>query len=99
MNILSLAFISLGIFFLIVAAVGTLRLPDFYTRAHALSVTDTLASFLILFGLVFHFGFSIITLKLIFIVVFINVANPTITHVLFRAALRSGLKPWTKNNV
>jgi len=84
-----------GLFFLAVAAVGAVRLPDFYTRSHAIGVTDTLGTLLILSGLVLHHGASIVSAKLFFIIVFIYIANPTITHVLFRAAVRSGLKPWT----
>jgi len=99
MNIAVIVFLMSGLFFLAVAAIGALRLPDFYTRSHALGVTDTLGTFLLLAGLVFHYGISITSAKILLIVLFIQLANPTITHVLFRAAWRSGLKPWTKKNV
>ncbi len=36
MDILSIIFIAAGSFFLIVAAIGVVRLPDVFTRSHAL---------------------------------------------------------------
>jgi multicomponent Na+:H+ antiporter subunit G len=39
-----------------------------------------------------------VSLKIIFIVVFIFVANPTATHAIGRAALVGGVKPWTKDS-
>ena len=99
MNIIIVGLIALGLFFLFISAVGALRLPDFSTRAHALAVTDTLGSFLLLLGLIFHYGVSITSAKILLLIIFIQIANPTITHVLFRAAWRSGLKPWEKKDV
>ena len=98
MSMIAFALMAFGIFFLGVAAIGALRLPDFYTRSHALGVVDTLGTLLILGGLVLHYGFSLISAKLILILIFIYIANPTITHILVRAAMKSGLKPWTKES-
>jgi len=36
-------------------------------------------------------------LKIIFIAVFMFLAQPTSTHAISRAAMRCGLKPWVKN--
>lgn len=94
-NFFSIFLISIGLFFLCIAAIGAIRLPDFYTRSHAIGVTDTLGTLLILNGLIIQYGLSVITAKIIFLFVFIYLANPAVTHVLLRAALRSGLQPWT----
>jgi len=94
MNYLACILICFGLFFSLVAAIGAIRLPDFYTRSHAIGVTETLGALLILSGLGCSYGFSLITAKLFFILIFIYVANPTMTHVFVRAALRTGLKPW-----
>ena len=37
--------ILVGLFFLLVASVGILRLPDVFTRCHAVSLTDSLVHF------------------------------------------------------
>ncbi|MGH7827618.1 MAG: monovalent cation/H(+) antiporter subunit G [Candidatus Binatia bacterium] len=83
-----------GAFFLLVSCVGLLRLPDFYTRAHAVGKAETLGSTLVLVGLALYNGAALSTFKLLLIVVIIAVTNPTATHALTRAAVRSGLKIW-----
>jgi hypothetical protein len=45
-----------GGFFCVVGGIGLLRMPDFYTRMHAASVTETLGAGLILLGLMLQAG-------------------------------------------
>ena len=96
MTIVVQALIALGLFFLGVAALGMLRLPDVYTRSHALGVTDTLGASLVLIGLALHQGFTMTAGRVLVILVLISFLNPVISHATIRAALRVGLKPWTK---
>jgi len=58
---------------------------------------DTLAVLLSLIGLSIYEGFSLTSLKIIFIAVFMFLAQPTSTHAISRAAMRCGLEPWVKN--
>lgn len=90
------AFLLAGLFFLVVGAIGVLRLPDFYTRLHAMGKCDTLGLLLSLLGLMLYEGASFLTLKLLLIWIFILLANPTATHALSRAAYHAGLKPWVR---
>jgi multicomponent Na+:H+ antiporter subunit G len=83
-----------GAVFLFVSCVGLLRLPDFYTRAHAVGKAETLGSMLMLVGLALYNGAALGSLKLLLILAIIAVTNPTATHALTRAAMRSGLKIW-----
>jgi multicomponent Na+:H+ antiporter subunit G len=83
-----------GLFFIIVGLIGILRLPDFFTRLHAQSIGDTLGVTLMLGGLALYEGFTLTSAKIIAILFFIALANPTLTHALGRAALLSGHKPW-----
>lgn len=96
MKIVAVLFLLGGFFFTAVAAIGVIRLPDFYTRLHASGKGDTLGIGLALIGLAFYHGYNLTSLKLLFIVVFIFLANPIGTHVLCKAAYRCGLKPWTQ---
>lgn len=89
----------LGLFFFIVSAIGMVRMPDVYTRAHALGVTDTLGVGLLLFGLALYQGLTIDAVKTVLILVLLYHLNPVITHATVRAALRTGLKPWTCDGV
>jgi multicomponent Na+:H+ antiporter subunit G len=82
-----------GLFFMVVTTVGLLRLPDFFTRVHAIGKADTLGSMLFLAGLALHNGLGISSLKLLVILVFVLIANPAAAHALTRAGLRSGLVP------
>jgi multicomponent Na+:H+ antiporter subunit G len=98
MNILSIIFIVAGLFFLIVAAIGVIRFPDVYSRSHAVSLTDSLGAFLMLVGIALHEGLSINMLKILVVLILLYILNPVIAHATIRAALRSGLKPWQKEN-
>jgi multicomponent Na+:H+ antiporter subunit G len=98
MNILSIIFIVAGLFFLIVAAIGVIRFPDVYSRSHAVSLTDSLGAFLMLVGIALHEGLSINMLKILVVLILLYILNPVIAHATVRAALRSGLKPWQKEN-
>lgn len=93
MSVLAIALILAGLFFLVVAAIGMLRLPDVFTRSHALSLTDSLGALLVLGGLAIYQGFSINFLKILVVLTLIYLLNPVIAHATIRAALRSGLKP------
>ncbi len=96
MEILSILFMVTGLFFLIVAAVGVVRLPDVFSRAHAVSLTDSLGAFLMLVGIALHEGLSRNLLKIIAVLALLYIQNPVITHATVRAALRTGLKPWRR---
>ena len=96
MNMLSIIFIVAGLFFLIVAAIGVIRLPDVFSRSHAVSLTDSLGAFLMLVGLALHERLVTNTLKILVVLALLYILNPVISHAIIRAALRSGLKPWKK---
>lgn len=85
-----------GIILLSITAIGLARLPDFFTRVHAVSKAETLGIALVLFGLIVIEGLSLASLKIALIAVFIGIANPVGAHVLTRAAVRSGTMPWTR---
>jgi multicomponent Na+:H+ antiporter subunit G len=89
----SWALLVAGGFFSVVGTLGLLRLPDFYTRMHGASVTDTLGAGLILLGLVLQAGFTLVAVKLGFLAIFIFFASPAATHALVKAALARGVKP------
>jgi multicomponent Na+:H+ antiporter subunit G len=87
-------FILGGLFFLCISSAGIVRLPDFYTRNHAVGKSETLGSMLVLCGLAIYNGLDTNSVKLIIILLFIALANPTATHIVARAAYHSGLQPW-----
>ncbi len=90
--------LALGCLFIVIAAIGIVRLLDFYTRLHASGKTDTLGQSLVLLAAVVHEGFTLVSAKLIMIMVFIMIANPTATHAVARAAFKVGKEPWKKGD-
>ena len=93
LNLVSAGLLAAGSIFVLIGAFGLIRLPDFYTRLHAAGITDTLGAELILLGLMFQAGLSLVTVKLILISLFIFFTSPTATHAVANAARVMGLKP------
>ena len=98
MAIVATALIGAGLFLMAVTAIGLIRLPDFYTRTHAVSKTDTLGIGLVLVGLALHEGATLVSLKIALGLLFIFIANPVAAHVLTRSALQAGIMPWTRRD-
>jgi multicomponent Na+:H+ antiporter subunit G len=96
LEIAAAVLIGLGSLFMLATAVGVVRFPDFYTRLHAAGKGDTLGQGLVLLGLCLVADAGPDLLKLLAIVFFVFILNPTATHALARAAWVSGLQPWTR---
>ena len=93
LDILSWIFLVSGSFFCLTGAVGLFRFPEFFSRIHAASLTDTLGASLILIGLMLQAGWQLALPKLILILIFSLLAGTTASHAMAKAALKSGLKP------
>lgn len=93
MDISSSLFLLIGGFLCISGGVGILRFPDFYTRMHAVGVTETLATAMILIGLMLQNPDSLVILKLIMILLLTLFICPTASHALAKAAMHNNLMP------
>lgn len=91
--VLSWACLVAGGIFCAIGTLGLVRMPDFYTRMHAASVTDTMGAGLMLLGMLLQAGFSLVAVKLVMIGLLILFTSPTATHALAKAALARGLQP------
>ncbi|MFB6268301.1 MAG: monovalent cation/H(+) antiporter subunit G [Halobacterium sp.] len=94
-EILIAVLVAGGAFFAFVAAVGLLRLPDIYTRAHGASKADTLGAGMALAAVGLTFGAEISTVKAGLLVLFMFITNPTAAHAIARAAADQGIELWT----
>lgn len=90
-------FLAGGLFFTFVSAVGVIRLPDVYARAHTASQTDTLGAGLTLVAVVLALGFGTTAIKTVLLLVFIFITNPTAAHAVVRAAHEEGIEPWRED--
>jgi len=98
LEIISWIFIVAGALLGIAGGIGIHRFPDFYSRLHAVGITDTLCATLFLIGLGIQTGLTIASLKLALIFIFLFFSNPTATHALADAAHLGGLKPELDDN-
>ncbi len=77
-----------GFFFLLVVAIGLLRLPDVFTRMHALGKCDTLGTGMVLFALFFLSPGLTEKMKIILIVFMTAVINPVMTHLIAKVVFK-----------
>ena len=96
---LAVVFMGLGLIFLVGSMIGMLRLPDFYSRVHASGNSETLGTMLVFLGLAVYNGVSITSAKLLIILMFIFVGNPIGSHILTKAAYKTGHPVWTKRRL
>ena len=93
LDMVSFVLMTSGGVFVLIGGIGALRLPDVYTRLHAASLTDTMASILIIAGIMLQAGFSLAAIKLLTILIFLLLTGPTASYAIANAALLSGLDP------
>ena len=62
--------IACGVVALLIGSLGLLRLPDVYCRIHAVGMIDTAGASFIILGMIIHEGFTLVTVKLVLIGVF-----------------------------
>ncbi len=92
-DLLSWAALLGGGFFYVVGAIGLNRMPDIFTRLHAVSVSETLGVGLLTLGMLLQAGFTLVAVKLIVIMVVMMWTGAVAAHALARAALHDGEKP------
>lgn len=76
------------------SAIGLIRFPDVYSRAHALSKSSTLGVLFILIGTLFFFVFQegYFSIRLLLGIFFVLITTPVAAHMIIRSAYRSGVK-------
>ncbi|HZJ80337.1 MAG TPA: monovalent cation/H(+) antiporter subunit G [Dysgonamonadaceae bacterium] len=93
-DIFSLSLIILGTALMLIAAIGIIRLPDFYVRMSAITKAATLGLFLLLIGISILFNNLELIIKSLIIISLILLSNPVGAHAISRAAYMSGTKLW-----
>lgn len=92
-DVASWVLVLLGSFFVLTGAVGLVRMPEIFTRMHAVSVIDTLGIGLLALGMALQAGFSLVTLKLLFLLAVYFFIGPVVTHALAQACLHERITP------
>jgi len=92
-DIISWVLLGLGSFFLVVGAIGLVRMPDVFTRMHATSVAEALGVGCILGGLMIQGGLTLVTFKLVCLFLLLFFTAPVASHAIARAAMADGVEP------
>ena len=88
-NLIVILLASIGTLFLLVSALGTLRLPDVFTRMHAAGVASTLGISCLLLATGVHFLEDGQMLRMIALIILFFVTAPIATTTMARAAYRT----------
>jgi multicomponent Na+:H+ antiporter subunit G len=88
-----------GAFFVLVSALGALRLPDLFLRMHAATKAGTLGAGLVLAAALVVFATTAVTTKAVLAFVFLLLTAPVAAHVLGRAAYYDGVPLWERTEV
>lgn len=88
---------SAGTLFQVIAAIGILRLPDFYMRISATTKASTLGASFILGATALYFNNAAVSGKIIAIIAFIILTAPVAAHMIGRAAHKSAVPLWKES--
>ncbi|MEQ8549978.1 MAG: monovalent cation/H(+) antiporter subunit G [Cyclobacteriaceae bacterium] len=99
LEILSLIFILSGSVFMLISAVGLIRLPDFYIRNSASTKAATLGLGLILAGTALFFNQIMVFIEIFAIFLFVFMIAPLAAHIVARAAFKDNIPFWKKTNL
>lgn len=88
------ALIIAGVAFSVLAAVGVLRMPDFYMRLQATTKSATLGVSCLAFAAAVQFSDSAVTTKALLVIAFLFLTAPVAAHVIGRAAYSAGVPMW-----
>lgn len=86
--------VFLGGAFSLIAGIGIFRMPDVFIRMHASTKVGTLGSGLTLMGSAIYFQEPVVVFKVVLIFLFLLLTAPIGAHMIGRAALRIGIRPW-----
>jgi multicomponent Na+:H+ antiporter subunit G len=87
--------ILLGAFFMSLASIGVVRLPDVWMRMHASTKSATFGIGCMAVGLaVSHLHDLGVVMRSIIIIGFVFQTAPVAAHMIGRAAYRMGVQPW-----
>lgn len=93
-NYLTGILIVVGAAFALVASVGLLRLPEFYTRMHAASKAGTLGACVMLIAVAIYTDDAAVASRALAGVVFFLLTAPISAHLLAKAAYAAGYPLW-----
>ena len=99
MNFLIALLIVVGSGFAFIAALGVMRMPDFYMRMHAATKAGAFGALLLLLAAALYFGTLRATLTSLAVIIFFYLTTPVAAQTLAESAYRRGVKLWDRSLV
>lgn len=93
-EILIMVLCTLGALFILIAALGIYRMPDFYTRLSVTVKASTLGVGCILGAVAIYFYDFSVSTKVFAIIFFLFITSPVAAYMISRTAYLSGVKLW-----
>lgn len=93
-QIMSMTLFLIGAAFMVVAAIGVVRMPDLLMRLHCSTKSATLGVSCVMLGTALHFNDVAIWARALAAIAFLFATAPVAAHVLGRAAYCSGVPLW-----
>jgi multicomponent Na+:H+ antiporter subunit G len=91
---IAMALIATGLIFFMAGSIGLLRLPDLYSRLHALTKADNVGLGMMVLGIIFISGDLLTTLKLILVWLLVLASSAASAHLIAQRARRSERGLW-----
>jgi multicomponent Na+:H+ antiporter subunit G len=95
-DVVTAVLLILGAAFILIAAIGVVRLPDVFMRMHAATKAGTLGAALVLLAAALYFATLAVTVKALVVFLFVMVTAPVAAHVLGRAAYYDRVPLWER---
>ncbi len=86
-------FLIAGSLAILIGTFGILRFPELFSRIHAAGIAEIAGASLIIAGLLIESGVSLVSLKLLIILIFLFFTSPTSSHALAKAAIHGNVLP------
>jgi multicomponent Na+:H+ antiporter subunit G len=93
-DVISLILMLIGAFFMFVAAVGVVRMPDLFLRMSATAKSATLGAACVLLAAAVHFNDFGIATRAVATIIFLFLTAPVAAHRIGRAAYIKGVPLW-----
>lgn len=96
-NFFIMVLCTLGALFILISALGILKMPDFYTRLSVTVKASTMGVGLILLAAAFYFFDFSVSTKVFAIVFFLFITTPVGAFMISKTAYITGIKLWNQS--
>ncbi|MEZ4606650.1 MAG: monovalent cation/H(+) antiporter subunit G [Deinococcales bacterium] len=95
-DLIDILLLIIGLFFILTASIGLLRMPDLMVRMHAVSKAGTVGVGFVMLAVANHFADFGVTVRALSIILFLLGTAPVASHLIGRAAYKIGVPPVEK---